>query len=89
MSWASALYYKNPTVREIKDITTKMSHTPDKSSKYKKIFSKNRYKINTLYTYKTRIRMDGKYFYEMANSQLNMKDGKHISVCYTLDIITK
>ena len=28
-----------------------------------------------LYTYRIRI-MDGKYFYEMVNSQLNMKDRK-------------
>jgi hypothetical protein len=41
MSWASALYSKNPTVREIKEITNKMAHSVDESSKYKKIFKKN------------------------------------------------
>ncbi len=41
MSWASALYSINPTVSEIKEITTKMAHSVDESSKYKKIFKKN------------------------------------------------
>ncbi len=41
MSLASALYSKKPTVREIKDIATKMGYSPDKSYKYKKLFSKN------------------------------------------------
>ena len=40
MSWASALYARNPSVKEIKDITVKMAHSPDESSKYKKIFKK-------------------------------------------------
>ena len=40
MSWASALYAKNPSVREIKEIATKMAHSVDESSKYKKLFSK-------------------------------------------------
>ena len=40
MSWASDLYAKNPSVREIKEIATKMAHSVDESSKYKKLFSK-------------------------------------------------
>jgi len=41
MSHASALYLKNPTIKEIKDLAFKMSHSPDESRLYNKIFAKN------------------------------------------------
>ena len=37
MSWASSLYSKNPTVKEIKEIAYKMSHAPQESLLYKKL----------------------------------------------------
>ena len=40
MSWASYLYSKNPTIKEIKDIAIKMAHSPFESALYKKIIKK-------------------------------------------------
>ena len=37
MSWASSLYSKNPTTKEIKEIAFKMAHSPLESSLYKKL----------------------------------------------------
>jgi hypothetical protein len=37
MSWASSLYSKNPTTKEIKEIAFKMAHSPAESSLYKKL----------------------------------------------------
>jgi hypothetical protein len=37
MSWASSLYSKNPTAKEIKEIAYKMSHAPQESLLYKKL----------------------------------------------------
>jgi len=38
MSWASSLYTKNPTVKQIKELAYVMSHSPDESRKYNKLF---------------------------------------------------
>jgi len=43
MSHASALYRTNPTMKEIKDISLKMSHSPDESRLYNKIFIELRF----------------------------------------------
>jgi hypothetical protein len=38
MSWASSLYTKNPTVKQIKELAYMMAHSPDESRKYNKLF---------------------------------------------------
>ena len=41
ISWASNLYKSNPSIKQIKELSEIMAHSPDESRKYNKIFKTN------------------------------------------------